>query len=261
MPNNDERDPTRDFLNSLPEIAPGDSFSFACHPGVPCFNACCRDLNLLLTPYDVLRLRKGLGLDSASFLQRHAAVSTYPDTGFPMLHLRMSQDEGNPCPFVSPAGCTVYQDRPSACRTYPIGCARRYSPERRTITEHFFLVREDHCRGFAEQQSWCIATWTQDQGLEPYTASNNRFSLLMAAIKATGRTLHPRHATMCLLALYQVERFQTFLREMKVLEKVRLSQEERETVLTDAAYCLDFAMDWLELTLFGKNARLAPAGE
>ena len=31
-------------------------FTFACHPGVPCFTECCRELDLALTPYDVLRL-------------------------------------------------------------------------------------------------------------------------------------------------------------------------------------------------------------
>ena len=35
-------------------------FSFACHPDVPCFTKCCSDLDLALTPYDVLRLKNRL---------------------------------------------------------------------------------------------------------------------------------------------------------------------------------------------------------
>lgn len=33
------------------------SLCFACHPQVPCFNECRRELDLALSPYDVLRLK------------------------------------------------------------------------------------------------------------------------------------------------------------------------------------------------------------
>ena len=76
------------FLQSLPEIDPATPFTFACHPNVGCFNACCGDLNLLLTPYDVLRLCRGLNLPSAAVLEKHCELGLYPDTGFPAIHLR-----------------------------------------------------------------------------------------------------------------------------------------------------------------------------
>ena len=46
-----------------PEISPIAAeapLCFACHPKVPCFNECCRELDLALSPYDVLRLRRAL---------------------------------------------------------------------------------------------------------------------------------------------------------------------------------------------------------
>ena len=50
-------------LDQLPGIRlrAGDTFRFRCHPGVGCFNRCCRNLNLFLYPYDVIRLRNRLG--------------------------------------------------------------------------------------------------------------------------------------------------------------------------------------------------------
>ena len=36
------------------------AFSFDCSPAVPCFNACCRDLNQALSPYDILRLKDSM---------------------------------------------------------------------------------------------------------------------------------------------------------------------------------------------------------
>lgn len=260
MSDSHESDQTQQFLDSLPEIEPGQDFQFACHPGVPCFNACCADLNLLLTPYDVLRLRKGLGMDSESFIQRHCQVSSYPDTGFPMLHLQMGNDTNRSCPFVSQEGCTVYQNRPSACRIYPIGRATRCDNGEGRIKEQFFLVHEDHCQGFEQDKSWNLDTWTQDQGLEPYTASNDSFSLLMAAVKAAGRPLHHKHSTMCLLALYQLDRFQQFVREVGIFDRVEVSQERQQAIQQSEEECLEFALDWVELMLFGKNERLKPKG-
>ena len=39
--------------NDMIPLARDDQFQFACGPEVPCFNACCRDLNQFLTPYDL----------------------------------------------------------------------------------------------------------------------------------------------------------------------------------------------------------------
>ena len=39
-------------------------FKFACHPGVSCFNQCCADVNIFLTPYDVLAIKKSSGNQS-----------------------------------------------------------------------------------------------------------------------------------------------------------------------------------------------------
>ena len=79
-----DADATQAFLDSLPELHPGEHFRFACHPGVPCFNACCSDLNLMLTPYDAMRLRRALHIGATDFLNHFTIRYTLPDTGFPM---------------------------------------------------------------------------------------------------------------------------------------------------------------------------------
>ena len=35
---------------------------FSCHKGIGCWNACCSNIDISLTPYDILRLKKRLGL-------------------------------------------------------------------------------------------------------------------------------------------------------------------------------------------------------
>jgi Fe-S-cluster containining protein len=245
-----DNDATQRFLDSLPELAPDQEFRFACHPQVPCFNACCGDLNLMLTPYDVLRLRRALGEPSAEFIRTRVHVALAPDTGLPLMRLRMRDDKRRSCPFVSPGGCTVYPHRPSACRTYPLGRATRLG-EGGEVLERFFLVREGHCKGFAQDSAFTPATWLADQELAVYNASNDRTMRLMARVKATGRPVDPRHANMAALALYQLDSFANFIRDTGVLGRLDMAPGRAEAVLADEAARLEFAQDWLTLVLFG----------
>ena len=98
-------------------------FSFGCHPGLPCFTDCCADVNIFLTPYDVLRLRRRLGLEAQEFLARHTILPFAKTQTLPVPLLRMKDDAQRRCPFVGPEGCTVYEDRPWPCRMYPVGVA------------------------------------------------------------------------------------------------------------------------------------------
>ena len=60
---------TEKMANIEPVRLNADSeFQFKCHKGVKCFNQCCRDINIILTPYDIIRLKARLGLSSEEFL-------------------------------------------------------------------------------------------------------------------------------------------------------------------------------------------------
>lgn len=255
-PSTTDNDATQAFLESLPELAPGEHFRFACNPQVPCFNACCSDLTLMLTPYDVLRLRARLDLSSRDFIARHALTAQAPDTGFPMLRLRMQDDiPGAPCPFVTRQGCSVYPGRPGACRTYPLGRATKTGPAGE-IVEQFFVVQEPHCRGFEQDSSWTSATWLTDQDLKEYNSHNDRYMLLLAEAKGRGAMLDQKQANMVFLAAYNVDAFRDFLANTGMLGRLELSEERQAAILKDESERLLFAMDWLELALFGLERNL-----
>ncbi|GAB6036237.1 YkgJ family cysteine cluster protein [Fundidesulfovibrio butyratiphilus] len=251
-----DHDATQAFLESLPELLPGRTYQFACHPGVPCFNQCCSDLTLPLTPYDVLRLRRNLGFSGQQFLDTHAVVLLAPDTGLPVVRLRMRQEvPGAPCPFVSPKGCTVYPDRPGACRTYPLGRATR-EDENGQVVEQFFVVREPHCKGFEEDKHWTSETWLADQGLPDYNRVNDRYMHLLAQAKTLGLRLAPQKANLVLLALYSLDAFKEFIARVGVFDLLDISDQDRQQVLADEERRLDFALDWLDLVLFGRETGL-----
>ncbi|NTV13741.1 MAG: YkgJ family cysteine cluster protein [Desulfobulbaceae bacterium] len=147
-------------------------FAFRCDSGLSCFTDCCRQLELALTPYDVLRLSTHLGLSGGDFLERYALIEKNDQDAFPQVFLGMVDDGRSSCPFVSAAGCTVYPSRPGACRTYPLGRGARLAPDNR-CDDFYVLVTEPHCRGFAGKHSQTVTAWLADQELAPYNAFND----------------------------------------------------------------------------------------
>jgi len=250
-----EADATNAFLKSLPELRPGQSFQFSCHPEVPCFNACCSDLTLMLTPYDALRLRRALHIGATDFINHFATRFTAPDTGFPMLHLNMRDERAKRCPFVSPEGCKVYGNRPGACRTYPLGRATKLD-EDGNVVEQFFVVREPHCQGFEETATWDAAGWLADQDLAVYNQFNDRYMRLMALTHGKGVALTPKQIQMVWLAQYQPDAFQEFIGKMGLFNLVEIDDARRERVMTDEEATLTFGLDWLELAFFGLQDHL-----
>lgn len=258
-----DKDLSQRFLDEHEELAPGQGFQFACHPGVPCFGACCSALDLMLMPYDALRLRRATGQSSREFVREYADMTALPGVGLPLLHLHMQDTAAKRCPFSrADFTCAVYENRPSACRTYPLGRATR--PGAQGVEEQIFVIREPHCKGFAETSQWNPATWMTDQGLGAYNASNDRFMALASSLRGqaecTGQRLGQQQAGMAGLALYQPDDFQRFLVGSQLMDRLDMSAARRDAVLHDEEACLDFGFDWLELSLLGQTEHLQPKG-
>ena len=153
-----------------PELLPIQSdevFRFACNRQVSCFNDCCRDLNQVLTPYDVLQLKNYLNISSKTFIETYCLIYTGSTTGLPVASLRFDSDGNKLCPFVTPEGCRVYPARPSSCRLYPIARALRRRRTDGRCSQHFAVIREAHCKGFEERRTRSVHQWIEDQQLEP----------------------------------------------------------------------------------------------
>ncbi len=244
-----QNDASQNFLDTLPELREKEQFTFACNETVPCFNRCCAELTLPLTPYDVLRLCRHFEVESEKFLKSHAQMRSFPDTGFPLPLLKMQDGPSEPCPFVMPAGCSIYEDRPGACRTYPLGRGTKLD-DKGNVVERFFIVQEDHCKGFDCGSPWTAHEWLKDQGLDPYNESNDRYMKLMAKVKETGEPVSAKMASMIILCLYQLDRFRVFIADMKVFSKLDIDTARCEAIMAHDEECLNFAYDWLELVLF-----------
>jgi len=226
-------------------------FTFACHPEVPCFNQCCRQLTLWLTPYDVLRLKNRLGMTSREFLDAHAEVE-HGQNGWPMPRLKMRDDAEKTCPFVSEAGCTVYEDRPGACRTYPLGRATKGGKAGGPSEEGFFVVREEHCQGFAEDKRWSPEEWTQDQGLETYNHMNDLFMPLITRQAADANPqVIAQKMKMFMLGCYNLESFRAFVTQTRLTRLYDIDQARLEVITSHELELMKFAFQWLGFAIHG----------
>ena len=81
------------ILEEYPRLSEKSKFCFKCHPGVPCFNDCCGDVNIFLTPYDILRLRKNLGITTEEFLKKYTISPFDKNLKYPVVMLKMEENE------------------------------------------------------------------------------------------------------------------------------------------------------------------------
>ncbi len=228
------------------------TFQFACHPGVSCFTECCRDLNLMLTPYDVLRLSRHLRLSTTEFLDRYTDVVVAEGSPLPSVCLTMEESDRRPCPFVTAAGCRVYPDRPSACRTYPLARASRKHRVHGTVLESYYLVVEDHCRGFEEPRMWTVEEWIADQGLEEYHRKNNDWMDLVTHPRVR-QGLTEKQVPMYYMASYDLDRFRDFVFESRFRQMFDFGDLNVERAREDDDLLYELALSWLKFFLLGEG--------
>ncbi|RJP73488.1 MAG: YkgJ family cysteine cluster protein [Candidatus Zixiibacteriota bacterium] len=248
------------ILAEYPRLAENDTFRFACRPGVPCFNACCADVNIFLTPYDILRLKNRLGLTSDEFLQKYTLVPIEEHQQYPVILLKMQDNEAKTCHFVTEKGCSVYEDRPWACRYYPLGLASPREGEGGN-EEFFFLLHEEVCRGFEEQDEWTVARWREDQGVTPYDEFGRLFKdLTLHSYFRAQKQLDAGRMELFHMACYDLDTFRRFIRESTFLQRFDLEPGQEERIMADDEELLRFGFRWLLFALFGdKTIKVKPS--
>ncbi len=82
---------------------------------------CCKGMgnSVVLDPYDVSRLSKGLGIPFVNMIGKQVMLSVVDGLILPSLNM---ENEIGVCPFLNQEGrCSIHAFRPGICRLFPLG--------------------------------------------------------------------------------------------------------------------------------------------
>src|SRR4030043_2014482 len=243
LPSMKDVEPTKLTLKS--------GFKFMCHKEVKCFTKCCSNINILLTPYDVVRMKKRLGMFSEEFLDKYTYMEIDDKSKQPLVRLKMQDDNEKKCPFISTEGCTIYTDRPANCRYYPVGQGTvRKCTENEPVNEDFyFLIRETHCLGFHEDAEWTIESWKVDQGVDVYDEMNKEGKEVQLRKPHFGKPLEPAKQSQIFMAAYDLDSFKKIVFGSKFLEIFDIPAEEIEKVKNDEVSLMKLGFKYIKFIL------------
>ncbi len=235
-------------------ITENDTFCFQCHSRLGCFNQCCRNLNLFLYPYDVVGLKNALEMSSDTFLDTHVDVVLRPGNAFPAVLLRMQDNEEKTCPFLTDAGCSVYKDRPDACRTFPIEQGLFFGENSRDNKVIHIFRPPDFCLGQHEKREMTIKAWVADQNAATHNKMTQKWSELHALFQQDpfdGTGPEGAKGKMAFMSTYNVDKFREFVFNSSFLKRYKVKSTLLKSLKKDDKKLMLFGFSWVKLYLWG----------
>ncbi|QKQ24930.1 YkgJ family cysteine cluster protein [Candidatus Reidiella endopervernicosa] len=239
------------------EYSPDSEISFRCHKGVDCWNACCRQIDITLTPYDIVRLKNRLGMSSEEFLKKYTAPFEFDRHGVPGIKMR-TQEDAPVCLFMDEVdGCTVYEDRPTSCRYYPVGLLSKRNEKEYTDRTGYVLVEEEHCHGHREDRKITIGDYRKDQGVEVFDEEARPWRQLLLKKLSSGPTIgkpSPQSLSLFFMACYNHDKFREFVNAPSFTTMFDISDEEMKRLNEDDVALMHFGFKFLAQVLFGEQS-------
>jgi Fe-S-cluster containining protein len=228
---------------------------FRCYPGISCFNACCKNIDITLTPYDILRLKRRLGVTSGEFLREYTEPYEMEKEGIAGVKFKPVEG-GTACRFMREEGCSVYEDRPTACRYYPVALISLRRQDEYTDVNSYALVKEDHCKGHLENRPLTIDEYRTEQGLDDYDTLGRGWRQLVLKKKSSGPTVgkpSKRSLQLFFMGCYDLDRFREFVISAPFNDTYDIPEETRQKILGDETELMLFAFSFLRQIMFGEE--------
>lgn len=224
------------------------NFRFSCHRGLPCFTKCCRNVNIFLTPYDIIKMKNRLGITSGEFLARYTRTLVNSSFSLPVVQMKLSESGDKTCQFLTPDGCSIYDDRPWSCRLYPL--------DKEGIEEEEFnlIVGEDFCFGLKEPKEWVLEDWLEDQGFIVYDNMNALFGQITGAESGWKDKVPDKSVIdMFFMTCYDIDKFRDFVFNSNFLNLFELDATLQERIKADDQELLKLGFKWLKFGLLGEK--------
>jgi Fe-S-cluster containining protein len=240
-------------------ISPGETFKFQCHSGLSCFNLCCRNLNLFLYPYDVVQLKRHLGINADQFIDRYTDLVMRPGHHFPEVLLRMADNAQQTCPFLAEAGCSAYSHRPDTCRGFPVEQGRLYETHAGRSVDVYFFRPPDFCQGQHEDKVWTLEAWVEDQEARTYHEMTSLWADLRRLFQQDpwGPVgFEGPKGKMAFMAAYNMDQFRSFVFESTFLKRYRVKPALVKKMRSSDTALLKFGFEWIRCFVWDLPSKL-----
>lgn len=159
----------------MQKLSRSDTFCFRC-------GECCRDRgDIIISPYDMLRMRKYLGISLEELLDTYCEVYEGKSSRIPIVRLRKSAL----CVFLMHGRCLVQEAKPSVCALYPMGGMLEEGG-----SEVAYFLQEVGCG--ASDMVDSVADWGQALGEDNEACAGLWFTIM----KEASRFARSMHGTM-----------------------------------------------------------------
>ncbi len=236
------------------ELSNDDEFQFDCHSGISCFNTCCRNIDITILPYDILRLKNRLKMSSSQWVNSYTVPFAMDQHELP--GLKLATHEGSKaCVFLSEEGCQVYEDRPTSCRYYALGSMGIRREGKAFVEDVYFKVKEDHCMGHNEPKTQTVGEYRKAQGVEKYDEMNREWRDIILKKRSSGPTVgapSARSLQLFDMCSYDIDSFEKFVKSDSFKKLFKLDQATRDEIENDQEALLQFAARFLKQVLFGE---------
>ena len=256
MSDNEFDIPDRFASPAVPELLTEDSvIRFRCHKGISCFNACCKHADVTLAPYDVIRLQRRLGMDSRAFLEAHTVPFELDADGVP--GIKMRTDAEGACLFLDAEnGCSIYEDRPTVCRYYPVALLNMRHKDTFKANQQYSLIREEHCKGHDEAREITLRDYRREQGVEEFDELNRSWYELILKKRSGGPGVGRPNATslqLFFMASYNFDMLRRFVLSDNFRATYSLPDEAYAEVAADDVALLKLGNRLMRQALFGEK--------
>lgn len=108
-------------------LGPDDTFKFTCTACGACCTNRAKGGEIILSPYDIFQLAKGLSMNIGDIISKHTKFNYGGQSKLPMFTIsnKIKFDGSSVCTFLRAKGdkklCSVHEFKPSACSLYPLG--------------------------------------------------------------------------------------------------------------------------------------------
>ena len=236
------------------ELTLDSEIQFHCHKNISCFNECCKNIDITLMPYDIQRLKRRENISSSEWVAKY--TMPFPMDAHDMPGLKLATRSGSTaCVFLTEEGCSVYEDRPTACRYYALGSMGVRKQGAAEVEDLYFLVKESHCKGHEEPRTLTVREYREEQGLVEYDEKNREWRDIVLKKRSSGPTVGaptPRSLQLFDMCSYDIDNFRAFLQSPGFTEIFEIDGQEKQDLTEDEDKLFQFSCRFLKQVLYGE---------